>query len=173
MPAGPAPRVIPFRPAQRRTRRGAGVSAGGARDRGDAAVADRPRDRGHHRPAVLRGAGLGLVGHDRHRRVGDRKDRAERPHQGHPAVRDRGGAVHPGAGRADGQGRRRADRARSDRERGGARSPAQRPPRRAAQHRAVARGARRRRRSVGRLHAARRAPTRNWSLPSVSSCSTR
>src|SRR5262249_13668785 len=34
---------------------------GGARNRGDAAVADRPCDRGHHHPAVLRGADMGLV----------------------------------------------------------------------------------------------------------------
>ena len=125
-------------------RRRAGISAGCARNRGNAAVADRPCDWGHHHPAVLRGAGLGLVGHDRHRRVGDRKNPAERSHQGRSAIRDRGRAVHSGAGRAGGQGRRRADRARSDRKRGGTRSPAQRPPRRAAQHRAVARGARRR-----------------------------
>ena len=84
------------------------------------------------------------------------KNRAERSHQGHPAVRDRGGALHPGAGRAGGQGRRRADRTRSDRQRGGTRSSAQRPPRRAAQHRAAARGTWRRGRSRGRLHAARR-----------------
>ena len=70
---------------------------------------------GRHHPDVLHRPGLGLVGHDRHRRVGDRKNPAERPHQGRPAVRDRGGALDPGAGRADGQGRRRADRTRSDR----------------------------------------------------------
>ena len=155
-PTAPMRARHPVSACARAARRRAGVPAGRARNRGNAAVADRPRDRGHHHPAVLRGAGLGLVGHDRHRCVGDRKNRAERSHQGHPAVRDRGGALHSGAGRAGGQGRRRADRARSDRKRGGTRSPAQRPPRRAAQHRAAARGARRRRRSCGRLHAARR-----------------
>src|SRR5256886_15265359 len=50
-------------------------------------------------------------GHDRHRRIGDRKNRAERSHQGHPAVRDRGGALHSGAGWAGSQGRRRVNRA--------------------------------------------------------------
>ena len=60
------------------------------------------------------------------------------------------------AGRAGGQGRRRADRARSDRECRGPRSSAQRSSGRAAQRRAAARGAGGRRRSAGRLPAARR-----------------
>ena len=43
-----------------------------------------------------------------------RENRAQRPNQGHAAVRNRGGARHPCAGRANGQSRRRPDRTRSD-----------------------------------------------------------
>ena len=173
MPAMPKQRVIPFRRAQER--RGEELAfLPAALEIVETPPSPIGRAIGaHHHPAVLRGAGLGLVGHDRHRCVGDRKNRAERSHQGHPAVRDRGGALHSGAGRAGGQGRRRTDRARSDRKRGGTRSPAQRPPRRAAQHRTAARGARRRRRSGGRLHAARRCGPSTDQLRSASFCSTR
>ena len=114
-------------PAHQRPARRACLPAGGARDRGDAAIADRPLDRDHDRRAVLRGAGLVMVGHGRHRGFGHRENRAERANQGDPAVRDRRGARHPGAGRAGGQGRRRAGRARSDRECRGTRPSAERP----------------------------------------------
>ena len=53
-------RVIPFPSAGRATTRRAGVPAGGARDRRDAALADRPRDRRTDHRAVLRRAGLGV-----------------------------------------------------------------------------------------------------------------
>src|SRR5262249_52260249 len=70
----------------RAARRRAGVPAGRAGDRRNATVATSPCDRGHDKPTILCGAGLGLVGYDRHRRIGDGKNRAQRPHQGHPAV---------------------------------------------------------------------------------------
>jgi hypothetical protein len=150
----PVRRFVPFREA--RGRRGEELAFLPAALEIVETPPDRPNDRRHHHPAVLRGAGLGLVGDDRHCRISDRKDRAERSHQGGPAIRDRGGAVHSGGGRAGGQSRRRTDRARSDRQRGGTRSPAQRPHRRTAQHRAAARGTGRRQRSGVRLHTSRR-----------------
>ncbi len=58
----------------------------------------------------------------RHRCLGARQDHPERTHQGDSAVRDRRGARHPCPGRPEGQGRRRADRARPDHQRGRART---------------------------------------------------
>ena len=70
---------------------------------------------------VCAGARLGVHRQGRHRRFGDRKDHPERAHQGGAAVRDRRGARDPCAGRPSRQGRRDADRARSDHEQGRAR----------------------------------------------------
>ena len=57
------------------------------------------------------------LGRDRHRRLGAGQDRSERPHQGHPAVRDRRRPRDPCPRRPERQGGRRPDRARSDDER--------------------------------------------------------
>jgi hypothetical protein len=65
-----------------------------AGDRGDAALAYGPGDRGNdHRP-VLPGAGLGRIREDRHRRFRTRQDHRQRTHQNHSALRDGSRARH-------------------------------------------------------------------------------
>ena len=80
-------------------------------------------------------------------------------------------AIHVHDGQT-GQGGRRADRARSDDQRGRTGPPAERPHRRAARCRAAARGAGGRR-SARRLSSARRRDPLGCSRPSASCCSTR
>ena len=95
-----AVRAKPPRPGRAR------FPAGGARNRGDAAVSDRPCDRRQHSGILLSGAGLGSVGQRRYRGDRTRKDHPERPDQGDPAVRNRCGPRDPCPRRADRQGRR-------------------------------------------------------------------
>ena len=117
--------IVPFpKPQSAAPRAGTRVPAGGARDRRDAAVADRARDRRHDHRALLPGAGLGVVRQRRYRRHRAGQDHAERAHQADPAVRDRRRARHPRARRAERQGRRRSDRARPDDDGSRARPPA-------------------------------------------------
>ena len=106
-------------------RPGTGLSAGGARNSRNAAVADWPRDRTRHHCAVLRGARLGLWGTSiSSRRRPAKSCRAAAPRSSslsRPASCARSGCR---TGRR--QGRRRADRTRSNHERRGTRSFAQR-----------------------------------------------
>ena len=105
-------------PQAARPRRDAGeelrLPAGRARDRRDAAVADRPRDRLHHHRAVLRSRSSGpasAISTSSPRRPA-RSSRAGAT-KVDPAVRDRRGARHPRPRRPERQGRRRAGRTRS------------------------------------------------------------
>ena len=76
-----AEKIVNF-PKRKESMRGGGqdrIPTGGAGDRGNTAIADRPRDRRQHSGILLSGAGLGSVGQRRYR--GDRrKDHPERPH---------------------------------------------------------------------------------------------
>ena len=150
----PEKAVIPSVAAKRR---GTGLSAGGAGDRRDAAFADRSRHRHRADCLVLRCARMGACGTSTSWRP--RRARSfERTQQGDPAVRDRRGARHPCAGRAKRQGRRPADRTRSDDERRRARPSQDDSVAERLEGRAPARGASRRRRAAT-ISSARRMPT--------------
>ena len=86
MPANSAQHVVPFRRAQQRRREEMAFLPAALE------LVETPPSPvgraivGHDYPAVLRSTALGRLGHDRHRCVGNRKSRAERPHQGGSAI---------------------------------------------------------------------------------------
>ena len=136
------------------------VSAGRARDRRNSALADRPRHCVHHHRRVLRCAGLGVHRHGRHCRRRAGQDHSERPHQDHPAVRDRRRACDPCPRRSKRQGRRRPHRARPDHERCRARAFEERSDGGSTRRRPAAGGLGREGRSARRVQAARRCAIR-------------
>ena len=79
-PAKPMRRVIPFRRAHERLDEELALLPAALEIVETPPSPVGPHDWGNHRPAVLCGAGLGLVGHDRRCRVGERKSGAERSH---------------------------------------------------------------------------------------------
>ena len=166
-------RPVPAQAAHGRHARRARVPAGRARDRGDAAVADRPRRSA--RPSSLLfcvALAWACCGHDRHRRVGApaRSCRAAAPRSSSRSRPASCAPIHVQDGQAvkAGDVLIELDPTMNAAERDHLHNDL---ARRAARRRAAARGAGRRRRPVGRLRRRRRTPIRRWSATQRSCCS--